>query len=440
MIDSVLLVPPALVLASVSLPAYRSRRAGLAAVLLIQLTIASLELTGALGGGRHSLSPGYLAVSAAMLLVGLFLVASIAVYAGLAQQRTGQGSRPLMLAGGLLTLLVVAQLARMAIPLALAGGVIRTLAAFAMTIGGGTLLVFLVRARVLKQALGWVDQRLAPRRAQGPDAPTPRGNPVMLALHLAGVLLALVAPTLPLLVLGVLLAGIFGMVWEYQAGGPRVPLGGIVSLAALLAGAGWLYQVAGDTPLVLDQMTDGPFSPAFQAIAAVILALAAWPLLRLWPLHGTRTGPAGALAGAAILLRVLASIVPDGSVHWQPVFYGLLAAGAWYAAVVRTDAVLGATVAAAGLLSGFPEAGWGGVAVLTAAIVLQILGRATRTVPVALIAGRAILIGASFAMVPLLVGALQAEVFWTVAILIGAVIGLLAAEDRRRVDRGPSLV
>ena len=187
-------------------------------------------------------------------------------------------------------------------------------------------------------------------------------------------------------------------------------------------------------------MIDGPFSPAFQTTAAVILALAAWPLLRLWPLHGTRTGPAAALAGGAILLRVLSSIVPDGNAHWQPVFYGFLALGTWYAAVVRSDAVLGASLATAGLLSGFPEAGWGGVAVLTAAIVLQILGRATRTVPLALIAGRAILVGASFAVVPLVVGALQAEVFWTVAVVIGAVIGLLAAEDRRRVDRGPSLV
>jgi hypothetical protein len=187
-------------------------------------------------------------------------------------------------------------------------------------------------------------------------------------------------------------------------------------------------------------MVDGPFSPAFQTLGALILALAAWPLLRLWPLHGARTGPAAALAGAAILLRVLVPIVPDGNAHWQPVFYGLLGGGAWYAAVVRNDAILAASLAASGLLSGYPEAGWGGIAVLTAAIVLQILARATRTVPVALIAGRAILIGASFAVVPLLAGALQVEVFWTVAIVLGAVIGLLAAEDRRRVDRGPSLV
>lgn len=440
MIDPVLLVPPALVLASVSLPAYRSRRAGLGAVLLIQLAIASLVLTGALAGGRELLSPGYLAISSAMLLAGLFLIASIAVYAGVAQQRTGQGSRPLMLAGAALTILVALQIARMVIPLMLTGGVLRTVAAFAALLGGGALLIFLVRARALKRALYWVDGQLAPRRPQNPDAPAPRGKPAMLALHLSGVLLALIAPNLPLLVLGVLVAGICGMTWESQAGGPRAAIGGIIGLVALLIGAGWMYQTAGDTPLTLDLMIDGPFSPAFQTIAAVILALAAWPLLRLWPMHGARTGPAAALAGAAILLRVLTSIVPDGAAHWQPIFYGLLAVGAWYGAVVRNDAILGASLAAAGLLSGYPEAGWGGVAVLTAAIVLQILVRATRTVPVALIAGRAILIGASFAVVPLLVGALQVEVFWTVAVVLGAAIGLLAAEDRRRVDRGPSLV
>lgn len=439
MIDPVLLVPPALVLASVSLPDYRSRRAGLGAVLLIQLAIASLELTGGLTTARETLSPGYLAVSAAMLLVGLFLTVSIAVYAGLAQQRSGQGSRPLMLAGAALALLVAVQLVRMALPLMVTGGILRTVAAVAMMFGGGTLLVFLVRAHVLKRALYTLDARLAPRRTQSPDA-SPRGKPTMLGLHLAGVLLALVAPTLPLLVLGVLVAGIFGMIWEYQAGGPRVSIGATLGLVALVAGAGWMYQTAGDTPLALDQMIDGPFSPAFETIAALILAFAAWPLLRLWPLHGARSGPASALAGAAILLRMLIAIAPDGAAHWQPVLYGLLAVGAWYAAVVRNDAILGASLAAAGLLSGSPEAGWGGVAVLTAAIVLQILARATRTVPVALIAGRAILIGASFAVVPLVVGGLQVEVFWTFAVLVGAVVGLLAAEDRRRVDRGPSLV
>jgi hypothetical protein len=440
MIDPVLLVPPALVLASVSLPDYRSRRAGLGAVLLIQLAIASLELTGALAGGREMVTVGYLAVSAAMLLAGLFLIASIAIYAGAAQQRTGQGSRPMMLAGAALTVLVGLQVARMVIPLIIGGGVLRTLAAFAMVLGGGTLLVFLVRANRLKRALYWVDQRLAPRRPQNTESAPPRGKPAMLALHLAGTLLALVAPTLPLLVLGVLIAGICGIVWEHQAGGPRYSLGAVMALVALCLGAGWMYQTAGDTPLALDQMIDGPFSPAFQTIAAVILALAAWPLLRLWPLHGARSGPAAALAGAAILVRVLTSIVPDGNTHWQPLLYGLLAVGAWYGAVVRNDAILGASLAAAGLLSGFPEAGWGGIAVLTAAIVLQILARATRTVPLALIAGRAILIGASFAVVPLLTGALEVEVFWTVAVVLGAVIGLLAAEDRRRVDRGPSLV
>lgn len=144
--------------------------------------------------------------------------------------------------------------------------------------------------------------------------------------------------------------------------------------------------------------------------------------------------------GAALLIRVLAPVLPDGATHWQPIFYLLLAIGALYASVVRNDGVFGSSIAALGLLSTQPEAGWGGVAVLTAAIVLQSLARATRTVPTALIAGRIILIAASLAVIPMLLGALQTEVFSTVVVIAGVVIGLLAGEDRRRVDRGPSLV
>jgi hypothetical protein len=263
----------------------------------------------------------------------------------------------------------------------------------------------------------------------------------MLALHLAGALLALLAPNLPLLVLGVLLALIAGTIWEVQAGvGSRRPLGALLSGVTLLVASGMLLQVAGDTPLALDRMVDGPFSQAFQVMLAPLVALAAWPLVRLWPLHGTRSGPAAALAGAAILVRLLSPILPDGIDHWQPVLYGLLAVGAWYGAVVRNDALLGSSIAAIGLMSGQVEAGWGGIAVLTAAIVLQVLARSTRSHPAALIAGRIFLIAASLAVVPMLLGGLHAEVAFTVAVMAGAITGLLAGEDRRRVDRGPSLV
>lgn len=441
MVDLVLLVPPALVVASVSLPTWRPRRAGLAAVLLIQLAIASLVLTGGLTDLRASLTVGYQSITAAMLLAGLLLIATISVIEIRAPREPGKGSRALLLGGALLTLLVAIEILRIALPLMQGGGVLRTVAALAGMGGAGVLLTFAVRQPFLRRGFGWLEQRLVRRRSTTPNPDAPRGKPAMLGLHLAGVLLALAAPNLPLLVLGVFLATAFGAVWEHQAGaGPRAPVGAIIGMIALFTGAGLLYQVAGETPLQLDDMLNGPFSPAFQTMAALVLALAAWPLLRLWPLHGTRTGPASALAGAAILVRVLTAILPEGNDHWQPVFYVLLAFGSWYGAVVRNDALLAAALASAGLLSGFPEAGWGGVAALTAAIVLQSLARATSTVPVALIAGRVILIGASFAIVPLLVGALQVEVFCTVCIVAGAVTGLLAAEDRRRVDRGPSLV
>lgn len=437
MIDPILLVPPALVLASISLPNYRLRRAGLAAVLIMQLALASLELTGGIGPLRETLSPGYQAISAALLLGGLLLILATGIKAVL----SGQGSKPLLAAGGVIITLIAWWLATIFGPLALGGGIARTLAALAMFAGGGVLLVFLVKWQPLKSAVWRIERRIAPPKNPGPGAPVPAGRPAMLGLHLFGVLVALVAPNFPMLIGGVGLAMAAGAIWEYQAGvGSRWPVGIFISGLALLAATGILLVVAGDTPLSLDRMIDGPFSPALQVTVAPILLLAAWPLVRLWPLHGTRSGPAGALAGAALLVRVLAPVLPDGAVHWQPLFYLLLAIGSVYASVVRNDALFGSVIAALGLLSAQSEAGWGGIAVLTAAIVLQVLARATRTTPAALVAGRTILVLSSLAVIPMLLGALHTEVFSTVAVVAGVVVGLLAGEDRRRVDRGPSLV
>lgn len=437
MIDPILLVPAALVLASICLPNYRLRRAGLAGVLVIQLAIASLELTGGSSAMREMLSPGYQAVSAALLIGGVLLMLSTAFTA----IRSGQGSKPLMLAGAAILLVVAVQLGILLVPLAQGGGLVRTLAALALLASATVLLVMLVKVQAVKSAVWRIERIIAPPKNPGPGAPVPAGRPAMLGLHLTGILVALVAPNFPLLIAGVVLAMITGAIWEYQAGvGSRWPVGVIISGVALLAGSIVLLSVAGDTPLSLDQMIDGPFSEALQVMIAPVIVLAAWPLVRLWPLHGTRSGPAGALAGAAILIRVLAPVLPDGAMHWQPLFYLLLAIGAVYASVVRNDAVFGSSIAALGLLSAQSEAGWGGVAVLTAAIALQTLARATRTVPAALIGGRIILIAASLAVIPMLLGALQTEVFSTVIVIIGVVIGLLAGEDRRRVDRGPSLV
>lgn len=437
MIDPVLLLPPALVLASVTLPGYRYRRAGLAAVLLLQLTLASLELTGGIGPMAASLPASYQAISAALLAGGLLLIAATAVRAVVARP----DARLIMALGGVLVVGVAVQLALILGPLLRGGGALLSIAALFGLAAAGATLVGLVRAQPVKSAFWRVERRIAPPRNPGPDAPVPTGRPAMLAVHLGGVLLALVAPNLLLLVLGVLLALVAGAIWEYQAGlGARWPVGAFIAGVALLIATVMLLQVAGDTPLALDRMTEGPFSEAFQLLLAPVLALAAWPLVRLWPLHGTRTGPAAALAGAAILVRLLSPILPDGVSHWQPVLYGLLAIGAGYGAVVRNDALLGSTIAALGLLSGQSEAGWGGIAVLTAAIALQSLARATRKFPPALIAGRIILIAASLAVIPMLLGGLQAEVAFTVAVMAGAITGLLAGEDRRRVDRGPSLV
>ncbi len=431
-----LLIPPALVLAATCLPTYRWRRAGLAAVLVVQLALASLELTGGLGPLRSALSPGYLAVSAALLLGGILL----AIGALVGAWRSGKGERPTLLTAAAVLLGVTVFMLRLTLPLATDGGVWRTLGALAGILAGGTLLVLLVGARRTRATIGKLG-RLRPSVPGTPPAPSPRTRSLVLALHLVGVLLSLVAPSLPLLVIGVVMAVLAGARWEYLAGQGRPWPGGVgVVLVALVAGAGWTVATAGGTSLMLSAMSDGPYSSAFQVAVLPLLILAAWPLLRLWPLHLTRTGPAAALAGGALLLLFAVPVFPDGVTHWQPVLYLLLALGAWYGALSRNDSLLAESLAAAGLLSGVTEAGWGAIALLTGAIVVQSLARATRTVPVALIAGRTLLVLSSVAVVPLLVGALQAEVFSTALLVAGAVVGLLSAEDRRRVDRGPSLV
>jgi hypothetical protein len=192
--------------------------------------------------------------------------------------------------------------------------------------------------------------------------------------------------------------------------------------------SGLTIAVAGDVPLALDQLRDGPFSPAFELIAALAWFVAAWPLLRLWPTHSRSAGPATTLAGAAILIRVAVPVLSVGTEHWQPLIFPLLVLSVWYAAGLGRLRLALATVATAGLISLRPSAAWAGVVLLAGEAVLSIVGRVGSSRRLTPPVTAAVVLVWMTQAVPLLTGALQAQTFYTAVLATGFVVTLLVDE------------
>lgn len=136
---------------------------------------------------------------------------------------------------------------------------------------------------------------------------------------------------------------------------PRWGLQPFIVLIALLAATWFMLTIAGgELPLTTRGLLEAPFSAAAEMALAPIIALAAWALLGLWPLHGT--GPASALAflGGLLLLRWGNGIIPAGMEHLAPVAGVVAVLAAMHAASLRRS---GELAAALGVLAVVPSGG-----------------------------------------------------------------------------------
>lgn len=414
------LLPPAIAWLSMTLPRPRARRS-LAGGVVTALGLASLAVAGAGDWRSVGLPPTYLAITAALLSLGtgLSLVTAIAAI------RSGElPDRPV---SAVLAMVMVSGLGGwVAVPVALAGGLGRTLVS--IVILGAVFIAVIQAGRVsgVAQRLRRVNQDLF---RPVTSAPAAGQQGIVLLIHLALVVIAFVAPHLVLLLLAVFGTVITGAVLAREgASSGRWSWSLITGMVILGVVSGFTISIAGEVPLSLRELRDGPFSPAFELIAAMGYFLAVWPLLGLFPFHRRWGGPATALAGAAVLLRLAVPVMSGGTEHWQPLIFPLLVLSTWYAAGVTSARLAVVSVAAAGLITLRPTAEWAGVILLAGEALVSTVrrfvpGRRFESGVVGLVA---VLLMA--ALVPLLTGALQTQIFYTVLLAAGLALAFLVRE------------
>ena len=411
------LLPTAIALLSFTLPGPRAR-GSLAGAVVVALALASLRVAGGSDWRGAGLPPTYLSVTAALLLLGTL----VALGSALRAVAGTEPSAPRTIVG--LGCLVVLGLAGwVAGPVAIAGGVMRSILTLAILAAMLVLFRTLGRWLALPRRLQRLDQTLFQRTKPASSPHWGRDDAPLLALHLALAIVALIAPHLVLLLAAVAGTAATGVLLERRLdsamGWPWAMTAGLALLALV---SGFTVSVAGDAPLALDQLRDGPFSPAFEVAAALGWFLAVWPLLRLWPFHARAYGPATAVAGAAILLRVAVPVLSGGMEHWQPLIFPLLVLSAWYAAGLGRVRLALAAVATAGLISLRPGAAWAGVLLLLGEAAVSIAGRFGPTRRHAPLFARLVTIVLMTQAVPLLAGALQAQTFYTVLLAAGLAV------------------
>ena len=406
----------AIAVQSLLVPVPTPRRRVLAGALLLGLALASQVVSGG------SDDPRALAISIGILSFGIALALSqtrLVIWNG------GQALAPRMasLCAGIVVLGLGLNLAWPVIGI---GAWPTSLATVA-----GLTLAALVLAGVGK--LGPVSAGLrsleAPRASRlSATQPTSDTGPVKWAsgLHLMGLIAALTVPHLHLFLAAILGGVLAGMVLERLRGRSSRWLFSLVpSLLGFFLSWFLLTRVAGEQSLRLSELMDAPYSPAFELLAALLLGLVAWSLLGLWPWLFMPVGPATPILGATLLVRLIAPVLPYGLHHWQPILYPLVAVAAWHAAVVKREDESLTALASLGLLSGERVAGWAGVALVAAAILLRPdgwsakLGRRWATAAVWMVIPLATLL-----TLPILSAALTAQAFYTTVTVAGAAVAL----------------
>ncbi len=423
------LLPVAVALVAVLVSAPR-RGPALAGGVIGALALASLQVAGGPAWREAGLSPTYLSITAALLGCGVILAAAPGLRPAPPDRadpwpraRVGAALMVLGLGGYAVT------------QVAGAGGVLRSAGALASLLVIGTALRMLMRYAGL---IRWVD-RWRGRRAERLTTPQPlRLDPLdrgLLAGHLLFTLLALVGAHLLLLLAGVAGAGVTGAWLGRRQGLTGRPWGLGLSLMALLPVSGATLQIAGETSGTLTALRDGPFSPAFEPLAALGFLVAAWPLLRLWPFAREELGPLTPLAGAALILRIAVPVMSSGSEHWQPLVFPLLVLVSGHATFAGDWAQAVRALALGGLMGLRPEAGWMGGLFLAGegllALGVLVLPRWAHG-----LVGAVAAVMAMVTLVPLLTGALQAQTFYTVA--LASSLALALAGSTPTLERRPA--
>ena len=232
----------------------------------------------------------------------------------------------------------------------------------------------------IARPIRWLDERWLARHHPADPLAGSHGNHTAWWVILGAVVAVILSHALVASIveaLGVLAAAYF--IARRVGRSPRVPVQGIVAGLSLLAFLWGVHAIAGpEIPLRLPGILDTPFSDAAEAALALILGLAVWVMLGLWPWHGAGPGSTVALVGGAFLIRWGAGLIPGGLLHAAPIFAVVAGVAVLHAAATGR---LGEYVAALGVLAVI-GGGAGAWALFGLASVLATLRLVDRTIPV----------------------------------------------------------
>lgn len=244
-------------------------------------------------------------------------------------------------------------------PLFVAGGWHGPLVAAGLFATGVVGTFVLSRLRITA-AVRWLDDHLLARRHTPDPKAGAHGRHTAWYVILGAVLAVLLSHRLIPAVLEALavLAGAY-LVARRTGRAPKFPVQGVVAGVSLLAFVWCVRTIAGpDIALRFPAILDTPFSDAAEAALALVLGLAVWVMLGLWPWHGAGPGSVAALVGGAFLIRWGVGLIPDGITHAAPIFGLVAGVAALHAAATGR---LGEYLAALGVLAvvGGGAGAWG---------------------------------------------------------------------------------
>ncbi len=401
------------------LPTASARRRGMAGALLIALALASLSHAGGRVWRGAALPGSFLGITAALLLAGLGIPLLLVV-----QALRGERWTPRARNVALLTVIAVVVVGLViATPLAVQGGRTTLVALAGIGLCAGILAYAAPR---IAAGTRWLDALIFPRRSAPSPASDGRSRG-LLGVSAGCALGALLVSRLDLLLLTVVIGGLAGVLLEHRLT-RRWPLVAPIALAGVLVVGYLMIHVAGETPLTMESLEAAPYSDAFEILIVLLLGLACWVLLGLWPFASTLRGPHATLLAAVLLVRVVAPILPDGATHWQPIFYLIPAIAAWHAAATGRHNEALRALGTLGLLSGSDVAGWAGIGLAACALVgegaVLVPASGREATGVWLFALRATAVVAALLLLPLLQGALETQVVYTVLTVLGATLSL----------------
>ena len=369
------------------------------------------------GGLGH----GFLVGNGALLLLGLALV-------GRAALRAPPGRlRP---AAWLLTAAGIVLLVPVLTGFLAAGGPLRAAgAALGLGLVAGAVAIG-VRAMAAWSVLRSLAHRLAPPPLDAAVAARIGARRPLTVLAL-GLLVAATGPHVAVVSTGLIVAVWAGYFAFHPPGARPVPVAPVLTL--LLVPSWWiLATITGPLGLALTSLAEAPLSPAAELLVSPAFLLAGWAAAGLWPLQRQLPGALLAPAAAAFLLRVALPLTPDGLTYWRALTVPLLLLGVWNAAAHARWPLLLAGAAVLGVAAG-PPVDLGAVAALvSAALVLELVALA----PVPPVVTRTLRAAAwpvaTWTGLRLLEGWLRGEVVYTALGALGLALILVSRGSRPR--------